>query len=58
MAPALDKVLNARAFADPVLKQKLTNAGGKGDKNIKTAQLDEVRAELARRVQAVASGGA
>ena len=55
--PALSAVLDEKAFADSALKQKLTGASGKGDKNIqKSAQdLDAVRAELARRV--VAAGG-
>ena len=55
--PALSAVLDEKAFSDSALKQKLTGASGKGDKNIqKSAQdLDAVRAELARRV--VAAGG-
>jgi len=62
-SPALKAVLKETPFADPVLKQKLTNAGGKGDPNIHSkaasaghedARLDEVRAELARRAAAAA----
>lgn len=33
-SPALKQVLKETPFADPTLKQKLTGAGGKGDKNI------------------------
>jgi hypothetical protein len=55
--PALKKVLDEKAFADPTLKENLSNASGKGDKNIqKSAQdLEAVKAELARRV--AAAGG-
>jgi hypothetical protein len=49
-AAALKKVLSARAYADGKLKENLTNASGKGDKNIhKTASAEAVQAELERR---------
>lgn len=56
VAPALSAVLDTKAFADGKLKENLSNASGKGDKNIhKTAhELESVRAEIARRV----AGGA
>jgi hypothetical protein len=55
VAPALQKLLKAAPFADPKLKENLSGAGGKGDKNIhsKTASahdLDAIRQELASRV--------
>ena len=50
-SPALKKVLKAAPFADDTLKKNLTNAAGKGDKNInKTAHdLEAIRLELERR---------
>jgi len=49
VAPALGRVLDAKAFADPKLKENLSHTSG--DKNIKTAHdAEAVRAELARRV--------
>jgi hypothetical protein len=53
-SPALKAALRNKPFADPTLKQKLTNAAAKGDKNIhKTAHDREaIRAELERRAAA------
>jgi len=51
VAPALGKVLDTTAFADGKLKENLSGASGKGDKNIKKAHdIGAVRAELERRV--------
>jgi hypothetical protein len=56
MSPALKKLLDTTPYADPKLKENLSGAGGKGDRNIhtKTASADHdlgaVRQELARRV--------
>lgn len=54
---ALKKVLNTTPYADGKLKENLSNAGGKGDKNINKSAHDKdaVRAELERR--AAARGG-
>lgn len=57
VAPALAAVLDNKPFSDPKLKENLSNAGGKGDKNIHSKQahdISAVKAELARRV----AGGA
>ncbi len=56
VSPALSRVLKASAFSDPKLKENLSNASGKGDKNIHTKKASEndlgaIRAELARRAQ-------
>jgi hypothetical protein len=52
VAPALAAVLDNKAFADGKLKENLSGAAGKGDKNIKTAgDLEAIKAELARRSQ-------
>lgn len=56
MSPALKKLLDTTPYADPKLKENLSGAGGKGDRNIHTKQasvdhdLGAIRAELARRV--------
>jgi hypothetical protein len=56
MSPALKKLLDTTPYADPKLKENLSGAGGKGDRNIHTKQasvdheLGAVRQELARRV--------
>jgi hypothetical protein len=52
VSPALAQVLDTPAFADPKLKENLSGAAGKGDKNIhKSASynLADVQAELQRR---------
>lgn len=54
VAPALSAVLDATPFADSKLKENLSGAGGKGDKNIhskKAHDIAAVKAELARRVE-------
>lgn len=52
VAPALSAVLDHKPFTDPKLKENLSNASGKGDKNIhskKAYDLAAVKAELQRR---------
>ena len=56
--PALTKLLKTKPYADPKMKEYVSNASAKGDKNIHTKKasandLDAIRAELARR----AAGG-
>jgi len=52
VSPALDAVLDEDAFSDPGLKKALTNASGKGDKNIhsKAAHAKLVKEALAAKV--------
>jgi hypothetical protein len=52
VAPALSAVLDNTPFSDPKLKENLSSASGKGDKNIhskKAHDLAAVKAELQRR---------
>jgi len=52
VSPTLKSLLNAEPFADDKLKEILTDASSKGDKNINksASALDEVRREIALRV--------
>jgi hypothetical protein len=52
VSPALDAVLDEAPFADPGLKKALSNASGKGDKNIhsKAAHANLVKEALAAKV--------
>lgn len=54
-SPALKKVLDTAPFADGKLKENLSGAAGKGDKNIHKSAHDlaAVRQELARRAEGV-----